>query len=49
MGIKTRPVGGAKKYTSIQKDLFRMRMVLPIQKEITIATKISREMGRVRK
>ena len=49
MGINTRPVGGAKKYTSIPKHLFRMRMVLPSQKKIPIATKISRDMGRVRK
>ena len=45
MGINTRPVGGAKKYTSIPKHLFRMRMVLPSQKKIPI----SRDMGRVRK
>ena len=38
-----------KKYTSLPKHLFRMRMVLPSQKKIPIATKISSDMGRVRK
>ena len=42
MGINTRPVGGAKNHTSIPKDLFRMRIVLPGQKKIAIATKIIR-------
>ena len=50
MVIKTRPVGDAKtNYISIPKDLCRMRMVLPIKKKITIATKMSRDLGRVRK
>ena len=49
MGIKTRPVGGAKKCTSKPKDLFRMRMVLTSQKKISIATKIIRYLVRVRK
>ena len=49
MGINTRPVGGAKKHTSIPKDLFRMRIVLPSQNKIPIATKIIRYLVRVRK
>ena len=50
MVIKTRPVGDAKtNYISIPKDLCRMRMVLPIQKKITIETKMSRDIGSLRK
>ena len=49
MGINTRPVGGAKNHTSIPKDLFRMRIVLPSQNKIPIATKIIRYLVRVRK
>ena len=50
LGIKTRPVGDAKtNYISIPKDLCRMRTVLPSKKKITIATKLSRYLGRVRK
>ena len=49
MGIKTRPVVGAKNYISIPKDLWRMRMVLLIQNKIPISAKISRELDKVRK
>ena len=38
-----------KRYTSIPKHLFRMRMVLPSQKKIPRATKISSDMSTVRK
>ena len=38
-----------KKYTSIPKDPFRMRMVLPSQKKIKTATKIGKELVWVRK